>query len=72
MVIKGCMTASKSPKKIAYSRLETVSIHIQKARYLFVNQSDPRPIILIWIADIDVAPGDELLDGIDNFGALLA
>ena len=72
LVIKSCVTASKCFKKIAYSCLESISFHVQKTRHLFANKSDPGPIILIWIANIDVAPGDELFDGTDNFGALLA
>jgi hypothetical protein len=68
---ESCVAAAEFFEEIAYSGFETRGFRIREVRSPSVNQSQPWRIILIGVAHVNVALGNELLDGANDFGAIL-
>ena len=68
---ESCVAAAEFFEQLAYSGFKSRGFCIYEVRRLPVNQCEPRPVILIWVADIDVSLGNEFLDAAHDFGAIL-
>jgi hypothetical protein len=64
------MTAAEFFEEVTYSGFESRGFRIQEVRRPLINESEPRRIILIGIADVDVALGNQLLDRSDDLGSV--
>ena len=65
------MTAPEFLEQFAHPYLKSRPLQSHEVRRALVNRSEPRPVILIWVVDVDVTLSDELFDRLDELGAIL-
>ena len=68
---ESCMAAAEFLEELAQAGFESGSVHIQEVRRAFVNECQPRPVILIGVANVNVTLRNKLLDGSDELRSLL-
>jgi hypothetical protein len=68
---ESCVAATEFFEELAHSSFESGGVHIQEMRRAFVNESQPRPVILIGVAYVNVTLRNELLDGSDDLRSLI-
>ncbi len=67
----GSWNTVASLMKERYAGLKSFSFHFHEMRGLFVDKGEPRPVILIGVANVNVSLENEFLDHADDFGAIL-
>src|SRR6266403_4550577 len=70
---KGSVATPKCSEEFTHASFKCLRIVVvDEAWHLFVDQRNPRPIVLIWIADVDVPFGNERPTRRENLGSVLS